>query len=143
VTKLVWRVEPVTELQAGETTAVGVARIERDKQAGLADLGLRLAEAKPLTAALQAEIVPAQVTIAGEHRSTCAACGRGLASKGYYTATFRSLFGYIPRDRLKPWRASQPSARVTDRAEHRVVEMALGRDGLPALFSPRFETVSH
>jgi hypothetical protein len=36
------------------------------------------------------------VTIAGEHRCTCAACGRRLASKGYYTATFRSLFGDVP-----------------------------------------------
>ena len=73
-----------------------VARLERDEQAGLADLGLRLAEAKKLTSALQAEIVPAQITIAGEHRCTCAACGRRLSSKGYYTATFRSLFGDIP-----------------------------------------------
>jgi hypothetical protein len=42
--KLVWRVKLVTELQAGETTEVEVARIERDQQAGLSDLGLRLAE---------------------------------------------------------------------------------------------------
>jgi hypothetical protein len=34
----------VTELQAGETTEVEVARLERDEQASLADLGLRLAE---------------------------------------------------------------------------------------------------
>ena len=94
--KLVWRVKLVTELQAGETTEVEVARLERDEQAGLADLGLRLAEAKQLTAAIQAEIVPAQVTIAGEHRRTCVACGRVLASKGHYTATFRSLFGDVP-----------------------------------------------
>jgi hypothetical protein len=46
-------------LQAGETTEVEVARLERDEQAGLADLGLGLAEAKRLTAAIQAEIVPA------------------------------------------------------------------------------------
>jgi hypothetical protein len=91
--KLVWRVKLVTELQAGETTEVEVARIERDE---LSDLGLGLAEAKQLTSALQAEIVPAQVTIAGEHRCTCAACGRRLASKGNYTATFRSLFGDVP-----------------------------------------------
>ena len=62
----------------------------------MADLGLRLAEAKRLTAAIQAEIVPAQVTVAGEHRRTCVACGRVLASKGHYTATFRSLFGDVP-----------------------------------------------
>jgi len=96
VTKLVWRVKLVTELQAGETMEVEVARIERDEQAGLADLRLRLSEAKQLTSALQAEIVPAQVTIAGEHRCACAVCGRRLASKGYYTATFRSLFGDVP-----------------------------------------------
>ena len=94
--RLVWRVKLVTELQAGETTEVEVARIERDEQVGLSDLGLRLAEAKQLTSALQAEIVPAQVTIAGEHRCTCAACRRRLASKGHYTATFRSLFGDVP-----------------------------------------------
>jgi hypothetical protein len=42
-----WRVKLVTELQAGETTEVEVARIERGEQAaGLSDLGLRLAEAK-------------------------------------------------------------------------------------------------
>src|SRR5208282_6356868 len=58
--------------------------------------GLRLVEAKQLTSALQAEIVPAQVKIAGDHRCTCAACGRRLASKGYYAATFRSLFGDVP-----------------------------------------------
>jgi hypothetical protein len=96
VAKLVWRVKLVTELEAGETTEVEVARIERDQQAGLADLGLRLAEAKRLTAAIQAEIVPAQVAVAGEHRRRCLACGRVLASKGHYTATFRSLFSDVP-----------------------------------------------
>src|SRR5271165_6037815 len=96
VPNLVWRVKLVAEFETGETTEVEVARLERDEQAGLADLGLRLAEAKRLTAAIQAEIVPAQVTIAGEHRCTCAACGRRLASKGHYTATFRSLFGDVP-----------------------------------------------
>ena len=30
--KLVWRVKLVTELQAGETTEVAVARIERDEE---------------------------------------------------------------------------------------------------------------
>jgi hypothetical protein len=62
----------------------------------LADLGLRLAEAKQLTAALQAEMVPAQVTIVGERRRGCEACGSALASKGYYPAAFRSLFGDVP-----------------------------------------------
>ena len=59
---------------AGETTEVEVARIERDEQAGLADLGLRLAEAKRLTAAIQAEIVPAQVMASGAWNTTSAGC---------------------------------------------------------------------
>ncbi len=94
--RLVWRVKLVAEFGTGETTEVEVARLERDEQAGLADLGLRLAEAKRLTAAIQAEIVPPQVTISSEYGSTCVACGRILASKGHYIATFRSLFGDVP-----------------------------------------------
>jgi hypothetical protein len=61
VPNLVWRVKVVAELRPGLLTETEVARIERDEQAGLADLGLQLAETKRLTAALQAEIVPAQV----------------------------------------------------------------------------------
>jgi hypothetical protein len=95
VPKLVWRVKLVAEFGAGETTEVEVARLERDEHASVADLGLRLAEAKQITAALQAEIVPAQVTVASEHRRTCVACEGALASKGHYTATFRSLFGDV------------------------------------------------
>jgi hypothetical protein len=96
VAKLMWRVKLVAEFETGETTEAEVARLERDEQAGLADLGLRLAEAKQLLAAIQAQIVPAQVTAAGEHRRTCVACEGELASKGHYTATFRSLFGDVP-----------------------------------------------
>jgi hypothetical protein len=96
VPKLVWRVKLVAELEPGVTTETEVARIERDEEASLADLGLRLDEAKRLTAALQAEIVAAQVTTAGERRRWCAGCGRLLASKGHYATTFRSLFGDVP-----------------------------------------------
>src|SRR5215217_68328 len=77
-------------------TETEVARIERDEQAGLADLGLRLAETKQLTAALQAAIVPAQVAVVGKCHRCCSSCGRRLASKGYYPVTFRSLFGDVP-----------------------------------------------
>src|SRR3954465_13803877 len=94
--KLVWRVKRVAELQAGVTTETEVAHIERGEAVGLAELGLRLDEAKQLTAALQAQIVPAQVAMTGERRRGCVACGRGLASKGHYPATFRSLFGDVP-----------------------------------------------
>jgi hypothetical protein len=96
VAKLVWRVKLVAELRPGVVTETEVARIERDEQAGLADLGLQLAETKHLTAALQAEIVPAQVTVVSERGRSCASCGHKLASKGYYPVTFRSLFGDVP-----------------------------------------------
>src|SRR4051812_33150124 len=82
-----WRVKLVAKLQAGVTTETEVARIERSEEAGLADLGLRLDEAKQLTAALQAEMVSAQLAAVGEQRRSCATCGRPLASKGYYRAT--------------------------------------------------------
>ena len=94
--KLVWRVKLVAEFQAGVTTEVEVGRFERDEQASVADLGLRLGEAKQITAALQAEMVPRQVTMVGERHRLCATCGCVLASKGYYPATFRSLFGDVP-----------------------------------------------
>ena len=64
--KLVWRVKLVAELRPGVTTETELARIERDEQAGLAELGLQLAEVKQLAAALQAEIVTAQVAVLGE-----------------------------------------------------------------------------
>ena len=95
--KLVWRVKLVAELGPGVTTETEVARIEREEEAGFAELGLRLEEAKRLTAAaLQAEIVTAQVAAAGERRRRCTACGRPLAGKGHYRATLRSLFGDVP-----------------------------------------------
>ena len=77
--KMVWRVKLVAELQAGEPTEVELARFERDEQTGLAGLGLRLAEAKQLTAAVQAQMVPAQVAMVGERRRLCVTCGRALA----------------------------------------------------------------
>src|SRR4051794_31120455 len=46
VPKLMWRLKLVAELRPGVVTETEVARIERDEQAGLADLGLRLAETK-------------------------------------------------------------------------------------------------
>src|SRR4051812_20817783 len=96
VTKLVWRVRLVAELEPGVVTETELARIERDAQASSAELGLRLDEAKRLTAALQAQLVPAQVAALGESRRSCEACGRALVSKGHYGATFRSLFGDVP-----------------------------------------------
>ena len=68
--KLVWRVKLVAELQARVTTEVEVGRFERDEQASVAYLGLRLEEAKQLTAALQAEMVSRQVAVVGKRQSS-------------------------------------------------------------------------
>ena len=76
--KLVWRVKLVAELEPGVATETEVGRFERGEEVGLADLGLRLEEAKRLTAALQAQIVPAQVITAGERRRWCAAWGHAI-----------------------------------------------------------------
>jgi hypothetical protein len=91
VPNLVWRLKLVAELRPGVMTETEVARIERDEQAGLADLGLRLAETKRLTAALQAEIVPAQVAALGEQRRCCSSCGRRLALHKHVSRTYPKL----------------------------------------------------
>ena len=100
--KLVWRVKLVAEREPGVTTETELACIERPEQAALAELGLTLAEAKRLTAALQAEVVPAQMAALSACPPACAACGHRLAARGHYGATFRSLFGEVPV-RVRRW----------------------------------------
>src|SRR4051794_41339948 len=89
--KLVWRVKLVAELEPGVVTETELARIERDAQAGLAELGLQLDEAKRLTAALQARLVPAHVAASCESRRWCEACRRALGSKSQYRVMILSL----------------------------------------------------
>ena len=91
--KLKWHVKLVAERHPGIVTETELACIEREEAVGLVDLGLRLDEAKRLTAALQAEMVPLQMAVLSECPR---ACGRKLAAKGHYGATFRSLFGEMP-----------------------------------------------
>ena len=93
--KLVWRVKLVAELEPGNVSETEVARIERDDYAVSETLGLTLDESKRLTAATQAAIVRAQVSTMGERFRWCEHCGQKLLSKGYYAATFRSLFGDV------------------------------------------------
>ena len=79
---LVWRVKLVAELPDGVTREVEVARLERSEAAELADLGLCLAEAKQLTAALQSQMVSTQVTVMGERCRWCGTCGCVLTQQG-------------------------------------------------------------
>ena len=118
--KLRWRVKLVVEAELGVTTETELACIERDEQATLADLGLSLPEAKRLTAALQAQLVPAQVAALGESCRSCEACGQVLASKGHYGATFRSLFGDVPV-RVRRRRGARCGGRGGEHARDRAV----------------------
>lgn len=93
--KLVWRVRLIAELEPGIVSEAEVARIERDDFAVAETIGLTLNEGKRLMAAAQAEIVRAQVAAMGERFRWCEDCGAKLVSKGYYPATFRSVFGDV------------------------------------------------
>jgi hypothetical protein len=93
--KLTWRVKLVAELGPDTRSETEVARIERDDRASSETLGLTLAEGKRLTAAIQEGIVHAQVATMGERFRWCEHCGLKLQSKGYYSATFRSLYGNV------------------------------------------------
>ena len=93
--KLVWRVKLIAELGSGIVSETEVARIERDDFAVAETVGLTLDEGKRLAAAAQAEIVRAQVAAMGERFRWCEHCRAKLVSKGYYPATFRSVFGDV------------------------------------------------
>jgi len=94
--KLVWRVKVVADLGTGAVSGTEVALIERDDLAVPETVGLRLDEGKRLMAAIQADIVRAQAAAIGERFRWCEHCGAKLWSKGYYPATFRSVFGDVP-----------------------------------------------
>jgi hypothetical protein len=93
--KLVWRVKLIAELEPGVASETEVARIERDDLAVDETLGLTLDEGKRLMATAQAGIVRAQVSTMGERFRWCEHCGAKLLSKGYYPASFRSVFGDV------------------------------------------------
>src|SRR5689334_18798573 len=127
VAKLVWRVKLVAEVGPGVATETELACIERNEQASLAELGLSLAEAKQLTAALQTEIVPAQMAAVSVCPRACEACGRRLAAKGHYGATFRSLFGEVPV-RVRRWFVCPCRSGASEAKS--VVALDLGGDGV-------------
>ncbi len=93
--KLIWRVKLVAELEPGIASETELARVERDDFAVEETLGLTLDEGKRLMAAAQAGIVRAEVAIMGERFRWCEHCNAKLLSKGYYPASFRSVFGSV------------------------------------------------
>ena len=60
------------------------------------DLGLSLAEGKALTAAVQGQIVKAQVASWADRHRCCKACGTRRRSKGSSPVVFRTLYGDVP-----------------------------------------------
>lgn len=60
------------------------------------DLGLSLAEGKALTAAIQHQLVKAQVASWAERHRCCEACGAHRRSKGSSPVVFRTLYGDVP-----------------------------------------------
>jgi hypothetical protein len=64
--KLVWRLKLIAELEPGVVSETEVACIERDDFAVPETLGLTLDEGKRLMAAIQVEIVRAQVSTMAE-----------------------------------------------------------------------------
>lgn len=83
MTTLRWRVKLVAERETGVViNETELACIERNEQISLAELGLQLDEAKRVTKALQAAIVPVQMAALSACPRACAACERRLATKG-------------------------------------------------------------
>jgi hypothetical protein len=93
--KLVWRMKLIAEVGSSIVSETEVARIEHDDFAVAETVGLTLDEGKRLTAATQAEIVRVQVASMGERFRWCEHCRAKLVSKGYYSATFGSVFGAV------------------------------------------------
>lgn len=80
----------------------------------LEGIGLSLAEAKSVLAALQERIVAAQAAHYVDRYRHCAACGRRLASKGRQRIVFRTAFGIIPLEGPRLFHCGcQPAAGKT------------------------------
>ena len=80
----------------GEGRSVDVMEIHRPDHLGnIADLGLALDEMKRLLAALQREIVAAQVSDHAVRRPTCSRCGGGCRVKDYQEHVVATLFGRV------------------------------------------------
>jgi hypothetical protein len=93
---------PAWELWPGVMTETEAARIERDEQAGVGELGLRVDEAARSGAS---DLDRTSIAVVGEPCRSCVSCAVPLASKGRYSVTFRSFFGDAPARvrRLLAW----------------------------------------
>ena len=77
---------------AGDAVEVAVFEKQTERPE---DLGLSIAEAKALTAAIQQHVVDAQVATWAERHRRCEACGARRRSKGSHPVIFMTLYGDV------------------------------------------------
>ncbi len=95
--RLVMRVKVFLEITAEDGSAGGAAEVAVfEKQTERPeDLGLSIAEGKALTAAIQQQLVDAQVATWAERHRCCEACGARRHSKGSHPVIFMTLYGDV------------------------------------------------
>jgi hypothetical protein len=79
-----WTVKLVAETAPGAVTEHDLLTLERPDQLTLARLGLSVEETKQPLAALQNQLVPAQIERHGQCCPTCRRCGRPFRGRGSY-----------------------------------------------------------
>jgi hypothetical protein len=91
------RVKVLLQIIAEDGTAGDAAEVSsfEKKTERLEDLGLSIAEAKTLMAAVQQQVVGAQAASWAERHRCCPACGTRRYSKGRYPSVFMTLYGDV------------------------------------------------
>jgi hypothetical protein len=115
------RVQVIIESDSGAPeTITEVASMPRDALQ-LEELGLTLAEAKAMLAAIQRTMVMAQAQAYVTQQQTCPHCGTPRVCKGQHTRVFRTVFGtvQVPSPRFYTCRCQPlPTGSVSPLAEH-------------------------
>jgi hypothetical protein len=93
---MVWVVQLEEVVDGTVVSRTEVATLDRPRcLESLEDLGLRLADAKPMLASIQREIVTQQIKQDAARQSSCPDCGEGRQVKDYRVRRFDTLFGRI------------------------------------------------
>src|ERR1700760_2389192 len=96
VARVAWMLRLVETGADGEGRSTDVMEIAKSADLrDIADLGLSLAEAKQLLAAVQHEVVAAQAREHAARRPTCRACGGACHLKDYRPHRIATLFGQV------------------------------------------------
>ena len=93
---MAWVVQLEEVVDGTVVSRTEVATLDRPRcLESLEDLGLRLADAKPMLASIQREIVTQQIKQDAARQSSCPDCGEGRQVKDYRVRRFDTLFGRI------------------------------------------------